>query len=181
MLRNTATTYGVVTRTLHWTIGLLIIALIGIGWYVVDAGYMAPNYQTLLDLHQSAGMLVLVLAALEIIWHVFSRPPGYIASLSTIERLAARAAHWLLYFMMFSIPLTGYIIATTEGGPVMLFGLVELPQLIETSGDVTALALDLHIYLAYATGVVAFVHVAAALKHHFINRDDTLRRMLGRA
>ncbi len=152
---------------------MLITALVISGWYVVEAGYMAARYRLVLDGHQLVGLIVLVLGLGMVIWHRISGRPEFVATLTRAERIAARIVHWTLYALMLGLPVTGYLAATADG-PVKLFGLT-LPVLIR----VDSVALEVHVYAGYVVAVVAIFHASAALKHHFVNRDQTLRRMLG--
>lgn len=178
MLSNTPTSFGSLTRCLHWLIALSILALVALGWYLVDAGYYNPNYQRMLDWHQSLGVLVLVAVVLKFIWHAFSRPPPYLESVGQAVRWVAGAIRWVFYVLMLAIPITGYVIATGEDGPVTVFGFVTLPNIFGRNEDLNETALVIHLYTAYAIAGLAVVHGAGALKHHFIDRDRTLMRMV---
>lgn len=173
MLLNDRQRYGRISRYLHWVIAACIFLLALSGWYTVELGYMAPAYQRLLDWHQLIGLLVLALAVAMISWHLLSRPPTFLSTLNALEKIGARLVHTTLYASIIAIPITGYL-AATEDGPVTLFGLT-LPMLYKAPDS---LALSLHLYFGYAVVGVALLHALAALKHHFINKDSTLRRML---
>lgn len=173
MLSNDATHYGWLTRYLHWGIALAMVVVVASGWYAIDIGYMSPIYARLLDAHQLVGLCILAFGILMMLWHIGSRPPSHLASLSAFERWAARVVHTLLYLSLLLIPVTGYV-ATTQEGPQNIFGLT-LPALIV---DRESIALAMHYYLGYGIVALMAMHAGAALKHHFINRDSTLRRML---
>ncbi|MGI9335680.1 MAG: cytochrome b [Gammaproteobacteria bacterium] len=178
MFSNTDSSFGWLTRSLHWLIAIMILALVALGWYLVEAGYYDPNYQRMLDWHQSLGVLVLVLVVLKFAWHVLSRPPHYLDSVGRPERWLAGTIRWLFYGLMLAIPITGYVIATSEDGPVKVFGLFTLPAVFGRNADLNEVALEIHYYTAYAIAALAALHGAGALKHHFVDRDRTLMRML---
>jgi len=176
-LRNSADRYGLVAKALHWTIALVIIGLIASGWYMVGLSYYDRWYPRLLDLHKAFGILALELGALKILWSLYSRPPP-LSGLPRWERIAARSVHGMLYLLMLAVPVTGYAISTSAGDPVSVFGLYEVPALLPAWKGLERVATDLHYYLAYLTLALVVLHAAAALKHAFIDKDDTLRRMI---
>lgn len=180
MLKDTPERYGVVTKCLHWTIAFGTIGLIGLGWYMVGLSYYDRGYNSALTWHKSLGMIVLALALLFVVWKQFSRSPRLPASISSAQRLAATAAHHLLFLMMILIPITGYLISTSAGMPIAIFDWFEIPALIPVGERLRDLAIDIHFYCAYGTGVLAAGHAAAALKHQFVDRDGILARMLWR-
>ena len=178
MLQNSADRYGLLAKSLHWIIALLIIGLLWLGWYMVDLTYYDPWYYDSLAIHKALGMVVLLLALLTIFWHFYSRPPAYESTLKSWERLAARITHTLLFAAMVAIPITGYLISTSEGEAVSIFGWITIPALFPINDEVRNQAIDLHYYLAYGTAGLVLVHALAALKHQFVDRDNTLKKML---
>lgn len=178
MLRSTETAYGAITRLLHWVVALLIIGLIWLGWWMVDLGYYDRWYNRSLELHKSLGMAVLAIAVVKIAWVIYDGKPGFPASIRPLERAAATATHHLFYLLMLLIPATGYVISTSAGDGISVFGLFEIPPVIPVSERLRDAAIELHLWLAYGTGALAAGHALAALKHQFIDRDGTLRRML---
>lgn len=178
MFRSSKTDYGIITRLLHWLVALLIIGLIGLGWWMVDLSYYHRWYNRALDLHKALGMLVLALAAVKIAWLVFDGKPGFPDSIRSWERTAATAVHHLFYLLMLLIPVTGYIISTSAGDGISMFGWFEIPALLPAGETVRDIAIELHYWLAYGTAALVVVHAAAAVKHQIIDRDGTLRRMV---
>ena len=178
MLRSTDTHYGVVTRILHWVVALIIIGLIWLGWWMVDLSYYDSWYNRSLELHKSLGMAVLAIAAVKIAWVIYDGKPGFPQSIAPLERAAATSTHHLFYLLMVLIPATGYVISTSAGDGISIFGLFEIPAVFPTSETLRDIAIELHFWLAYATGALVVVHALAALKHQFIDRDGTLRRIL---
>lgn len=178
MLRSTDTRYSVITRILHWAVALLIIGLIWLGWWMVDLSYYDSWYNRSLELHKSLGMAVLAVAAVKIAWVIYDGKPGFPHGIKPWERAAATATHHLFYLLMLLIPATGYVISTSAGDGISIFGLFEVPAVMSVSENVRDLAIELHFWLAYGTGALVLVHALAALKHQFIDRDGTLGRML---
>lgn len=176
--RNSKDQYGLMTKGLHWVVGLLIMGLIWLGWYMVDLTYYHPWYYDSLMLHRSLGMVALVVALLMIGSRLHSRPPGLVSTIKPWERLVARLVHATLYTMMVLIPVTGYLISTSEGDPIALFGRFDIPAIIPVDDQARDWAIVLHYYLAYGTASLIGVHALGALKHQFIDHDGTLKRML---
>ncbi|MGQ0657606.1 MAG: cytochrome b [Chromatiales bacterium] len=170
--------YGVVAKLLHWSIALLIIALIGWGAWTVTLTYFDPWYNRSLEWHKALGMIVLGLAIFNLVWIIYSPLPALPASIRGWQRAAARATHGVLFVMTFLIPVTGYVISTSAGQEVSVFGLIAIPALLPRGETVRDLATELHFWLAYLTAVLVAVHAAGALKHQFIEKDGLLRRML---
>ncbi|MDX1512150.1 MAG: cytochrome b [Gammaproteobacteria bacterium] len=177
MFRSSESRYGIVTRLLHWLVALLIIGLIGLGWWMVDLSYYDKWYNRSLDLHKALGMLVLLLAMIKIGWVAFDGKPGFPESMKRWERIAATAAHHTFYLLMILIPVTGYVISTSAGDGISVFGWFEIPAIMPAGDKLRDLAIELHYWLAYGAAVLVLMHAAAALKHQFIDRDGTLRRM----
>jgi cytochrome b561 len=178
MLKNSPESYGAVSKTLHWSLALLIIGLIWLGWYMVDLTYYDTWYNDSLSLHKSLGMLVLVLALVKLAWVSYSKLPDYSPTLKPWERAAARITHAILFFVMFAIPITGYFISTSAGDPISIFGWFDIPALFPVGEAPRDIAIELHYYLAYATAGLVALHALAALKHQFVDRDNALGKML---
>ena len=155
-----------------------MLVLVVTGWYAISLSYMSPWVKPLLDWHQALGITVFALGIGLMGWHTMSRPPAHVPTLTSPERLAARIVHLLLYASLIIVPITGYV-AATEDGPIVLFGIALPPLPMATLNKSSALALTLHWYTGYGIMVVAGLHALAALKHHILNRDETLLRMLG--
>jgi len=177
---NSETGYGLVAKLLHWLIGLLIIGLIWLGWWMVDLSYYDRWYNDALEIHKALGMIVLGLAGVKLLWMAFNRAPRFPDSVRRWQAVAARATHHTLVLMMLAIPVTGYLISTSDGKEVSIFGLLEVPALIGKNETVRDAAIALHFYLAYITAGLVVVHALAALKHQLIDRDGTLARMIWR-
>jgi cytochrome b561 len=169
------TRYTRVAIWLHWTIAVLLVTNLGIG-LLMDA---LPDGTVLL--HKSIGMLVLLLSLLRLGWRLGHRPPPLPASVKPWEKGLAHAAHWLLYALMILIPLSGWIFtsASPKRHPLEFFGLFELPYFPVPQAKATSHVWhERHETMAYLILALLVLHIAAALKHRFFDRDRTLDRML---
>ncbi len=178
MLRNSKNRYGLVTKLLHWLIALGIIGLIGLGWWMVGLSYYDSWYNRGLELHRELGMLVLGLACVYLLWKVVSPSPPVQSELLSWEKMAAHVAHFLLILAMFAIPVSGYMISTSAGAGFSFFGLFQVPAVTAISNEMRDLAIDFHYYVAYGLIAVILAHAGGALKHQFIDKHGTLKRML---
>lgn len=180
-MANAENGYSLVSRLLHWAIGVLMLGLIWLGWYMVGLTYFDKWYNESLALHKALGMFVLTLAVIFLIWRRIVLSPPYLPALKQWERISATVMHSLLLTMLVALPITGYFISTSAGQPIDIFGWFEIPSIVVINNTARDVAIDLHYYFGYGTGLLACLHVAAALKHHFIDRDETLIRMLRRS
>lgn len=178
MLRNSKANFGLISKVLHWLIALGIIGLTALGWWMVGLSYYDSWYNRGLELHRAVGMTVLCLACFFIAWKFISPSPDLQAELADWEKLAARAAHGLLLVAMLVIPISGYVISTSAGAGFAFFGLFDFPAIVQTSEPTRDLAIEIHYYVAYGLIAVVVAHAGAALKHQFIDKHDTLKRML---
>ncbi len=179
-LRNTTLRYGAVAMTLHWLIAAMILGLIVLGWVMVQIpdAEIAVRYR-LYQLHKSLGFTVLLLAALRLGWRLINPVPPLPGGLKPYERRLARATHGALYALMLAVPVAGWIMVSASPFPTgLVFGLFAIPDLLAADGAVQEIAFEVHENLAWLFLPVLALHVAGALKHHFVLKDDVLRRML---
>ncbi|HEY1097143.1 MAG TPA: cytochrome b/b6 domain-containing protein [Alphaproteobacteria bacterium] len=176
MLRNTLSNFGTIAKTFHWVMALMIIGLLGLGLYMTRLD-LSPQMFKLYGLHKSFGITVLVLAALRVLWRLSNVHPLPLATHQPSEKILARIAHFLLYVAIFLMPLSGWIMSSAKGFSVSVFGWFTLPNLFKPDEAVAHLFAEIHEYSAYALIILIGLHAAGALKHHMIDRDDTLRRM----
>lgn len=174
---NTRNGYGAVARALHWWMAALMISLIGLGLYMT-AQPDGDLKWWLYDYHKSLGVLVFGLLLIRALWRRFSPPPSLPASMTGFEAFAAHAAHLLLYAAMLTLPVTGYLDSAFGGYHISIFGLFDIPMLFEKNKPLFELTVQAHRWIAYGLGLLVLAHAGAALKHHFIQRDDVLLRML---
>lgn len=169
------------TRTaigLHWIMALLIIAAFGLGWFMTDIPGFSMAKLKYYSWHKWLGVTVFMLAVIRVLWRMLNPPPALDASISKIQQLAAHILHWILYFLIFAVPLSGYFYSLAAGFPVVYLGIIPLPVLIQADFQLAESLKELHEILTYSMAILVLAHVAAALKHHVIDRDNTLSRML---
>jgi len=177
LIRNTHERWGAVAKTLHWLLALAIFVMMGLGLLMVDYSDLQTRFQ-MYFYHKSLGILILVLVALRLVWRLFNPTPRLPDSVPTHERWLAHAGHAALYLLMLALPLSGWVISSSSGFGLQVFGLVKLPEIVESNKELQTLAETVHYWLFWALVALVVVHVAAALKHHLISRDNVLRRML---
>lgn len=175
-LRNTPERYGSVAQALHWVIVLLLIGQVAVGKIAEE---MPDGFGKLVLLarHKSVGITILALAAIRLAWRLFDRPPPP-PPMPRWQLVASRTTHWGFYALLFAMPLTGWMMSSASNYPVSWFGLVQLPDFVAPDRDLKHLFEEIHETLAKALIALALLHVAAALKHHFVDRDGLLQRML---
>ncbi len=168
------------TRTaisLHWLIALLIFVALPLGVYMHDLP-LSPTKLQLYSYHKWIGVTVFMLAVLRLSWRVTHRPPPLPDSMPTWEKLAAESVHYLLYALIFAIPLSGWLMSSAKGFQTVWLGVLPLPDLIGKNAELGDLLHEIHEALNLALLGLVLAHVGAALKHHFIQHDDILARML---
>ena len=178
MLRNNEDQYGWVTIVIHWLMAVVVLGMFAVGWYMVDLTYYDELYKTLPEIHKSIGILLVFVLLLRLVWR-WSNPSPRPLSRKPLEIAGARYAHLLMYFLLGFIFASGYLISTAEGAPIYVFDWFSVPATITSIPEQEDIAGVIHEYLAYVLMALVAVHALAALKHHFVNRDNTLRRMLG--
>ncbi|HEX8989065.1 MAG TPA: cytochrome b [Rhodocyclaceae bacterium] len=168
------------TRTaigLHWTIALLIFVTFPLGLYMADLR-LSPLKLRLYSYHKWIGITVLALAVLRLLWRIRHRPPPLVPGMPRWQEIAAHASHHLLYLFVLVVPLSGWLMTSALGIPVVLFGVLPLPDLVGRDKALGEALKEVHESLNYAMLAVVALHVAGALKHQLIDRDGTLARML---
>lgn len=175
-LSDTIDGYGIVTRLLHWLMAVLIVGLFVLGVWMVGLDYYSPYYTSAPDLHRSLGIVTGVFVVARFGWVVFNTRPAN-PELSPAENTIATLVQWAFYPLIAAIVVSGYLIATTDGRAIDIFGLFALPSAV-TDRSVTDTAGFAHQWIAYGTLALAAVHTAAALKHHFWDRNSVLKRMV---
>jgi len=178
--RNTETNYGLVSVGIHWLMALIIPGVFALGLWMVDLTYYDAWYKRAPEIHKGIGVLLFLTLVFRVFWRGVNPKPRPEPGLSTFERVAASGAHTTLYLLLFAVMLSGYLISTADGRPIVVFGLFQVPATIAGLPNQADIAGQVHLILAIALVSLAGVHALAALKHHFIDRDGTLVRMLGR-
>jgi cytochrome b561 len=170
------TTYTPVAKGLHWLMAVLILGLLALGIYMSDLP-LSPQKLTLYSWHKWAGVSVFLLVWLRLAWRVTHRPPALPESMAPLMRLAAHAGHVLLYVLMIAIPLSGWLMSSAKGFQTVWFGVLPIPDLVGRDKALGDLLQQVHKLLNLLLMLTLAGHVAAALWHHFVLKDDTLRRM----
>ncbi len=168
--------YHPVSMALHWLLALMILGSLGMGLYMTGLPF-SPERLKLYNWHKWAGVTILVLSALRLLWRLTHRPPADLP-MSAWQQRAAHAAHAALYLLFFAVPLVGWAYSSAAGFPVVLFGVLPLPDFVAPDRALAESLKALHQGLAYALAAVIALHIAAALKHHFSDRDGLLLRMM---
>lgn len=180
-LANTPTRYGFVSMLIHWGMAALLIALFVLGWYMVrlpDAGFDQEKISLILA-HKSIGMVALLLALLRVVWRRITVLPRLADSVPDGQKAAAIFVHLCFYALMLALPITGWLMSSAGGFPVFVwFDRFPLPDFIHTNPHLFRVFIDVHRWLAYALLALLAVHSVAALVHHSVLRDDTLKKML---
>ncbi|MGO1540236.1 MAG: cytochrome b [Luteimonas sp.] len=175
--KNTAQRWGGVSQALHWLVVALILLQGTLGLLMVDMPN-SPDKIRAYALHKSIGLTILALAALRLGWRMHAGAPLPVAGTPGWQRAGARISHWLLYALLFAIPLSGWLFNSAAGFPLQWFGLFNLPSIAATDPALRELAAATHEWLFWLLVALALVHAAAALHHHLFKGDATLARML---
>ena len=162
----------------HWIIALLIILAWPLGVYMHDLP-LSPDKLKLYSYHKWIGITVLLLFVPRILWRITHRPPAALPMPAWQHRIA-EGTHHLLYLLMFLVPLSGWLMSSAKGFQTVYFGVLPLPDLLAKDKALGNLLETVHVALNFTLIAVLLGHVGAALKHHFIDRDDVLTRMLPR-
>ena len=171
--------YDAVAKTLHWLILALLIAQFIFAWTMPHIGRNTP-VTTLISLHFTFGVTILVVAAVRLAWRMTHREPLPEDGIPPWQTASARLVDWLLYLLLFVVPILGWINASWRGMPIVMFG-AELPRLVAMRAPGWQWTGEIHTLLAdYAMLGLVGLHVFAALYHHFVRRDRVLQRMLPR-
>lgn len=179
--RNSSANYGVISILLHWLVALAVVGLFALGYWMVGLNYYSSWYRTAPEIHKGVGILLFGLMLLRVIWRFISPGPAPLVSHGRVTRLATKLGHGVLYVGLFVLMISGYLISTADGRAINVFGWFDVPALITGIANQEDIAGLVHEYLAWALIVFAGIHALAALKHHFVDRDSTLKRMFGRA
>ena len=170
------TTYTPVAKGLHWLMAVLILGLLALGLYMHELP-LSPQKLTLYSWHKWAGVTVFLLVWVRLLWRVMHRPPALPASMAPLMRLAAHAGHGVLYLLMVAIPLSGWLMSSAKGFQTVWFGVLPIPDLVRRDKVLGDLLQEVHEALNVLLMLTLAGHVGAALWHHFVLKDDTLRRM----
>lgn len=169
--------YNLVARIIHWLSAVVVIAMFALGIWMMDLTYYSEWYKIAPYWHKSVGILLAAVTILRLIWKHITPSPEVEGK--SYEVVAAKAAHMLMYLMLFTLFVSGYLISTSDGRGIEVFNWFTIPGLGELFAGQSDIAGLVHYYVALVLIAIAGVHALAALKHHFIDKDNTLRKMLG--
>ncbi|MCV2367517.1 cytochrome b [Roseateles oligotrophus] len=168
--------YSAVAMALHWLLALAIVGSLGLGLYMSDLPF-SPSRLKLYNWHKWAGVSILLLSALRLLWRLTHRPPADLP-MPALQARAAHLTHALLYALFFAVPLAGWAYSSAAGFPIVWFGVLPLPDFVPVDKALAEAFKLAHKLLAYGLTALILAHLGAALKHHFIDRDGLLQRML---
>ena len=176
MMKNTANTYGVVAKSFHWLLFLMLTFSIVAGNFLASLPKGAEKLQAA-GMHKSFGAVILMLIMLRLVWKLINVSPKLPDETTAAEAFIAKAMHWGLYALMFAQPLAGIMMSQSAGIPVSFFGLFEFPVFLDKNPELAKTFLSIHgtVWILLVIAVVG--HAGAALHHHFIKKDNVLKQM----
>jgi cytochrome b561 len=177
MEHETVAQYTGTAKVLHWLMALLIIGLFALGQYMSDLS-MSPHKLQLYSWHKWVGVTVFFLLLVRVGWRITHQPPALPEKMSKYQRLASHVGHAALYLLMLAIPISGWLMSSAKGYQTVWFGVLPIPDLLGKDKQLGDILAELHGALNGLLMFILAVHVLAALKHHFIDRDNILRRIL---
>ncbi|TXH56881.1 MAG: cytochrome b [Burkholderiaceae bacterium] len=175
MTSATSARYSGPAIALHWLLALALFGAFAVGLYMTDLP-LSPQRLKLYNWHKWAGICILALSALRLLWRLTHRPPADVP-MPAWQRRASHATHHLLYVLFFAVPLAGWAYSSAAGFPIVVFGVLPLPDFVAPSKELAEAIKPLHKILAFTMAALVLVHVGAALKHHLVDRDGLLDRM----
>lgn len=179
-IMNTTKKFGIITKFLHWSIAGLVFLQFALAYWVI---YVLPEKSPLAgfligSLHKPLGILLLILALLAIIWKLINTRPIFPINMLAWEKTLAKLVHGLLYLCLIIMPISGIIMSITGGRPPNFFGLFQFPMLMAENKELSNFFFIIHQFTSFFLLGLICLHILAALKHHFINKDEVLKRML---
>lgn len=163
--------------TLHWLVAILIVGTFGVGLYMHDLP-LSPMKLKIYSWHKWAGVTIFFLVVVRLAWRLGHRPPALPAGMPRWQQAVASGLHTLLYLFMAAIPVSGWLMSSAKGFQTVWFGVLPLPDLVGKDKELGDVLQTVHMGLNYGFALLVLIHVAAAIKHHLVDRDDTLVRML---
>ncbi|MDI9244851.1 cytochrome b [Marinobacter sp. CHS3-4] len=178
-VKNSRERYGVVSISLHWLVAVAVIGLFALGYWMVDLDYYHDWYKQAPDIHRAVGLLLFAVMVFRLVWRWMNKSPVPMPNHLKAEVIAAHVAHGLLYLLIYVAMISGYLISTADGSSISVFGWFDVPSATGRIKGMEDTAGDIHYWVTWSIIVLAGIHALGALKHHFLDKDDTLRRMLG--
>lgn len=171
--------YTRTAKALHWLMTVLLVGLLALGFYMHDLP-LSPDKLQLYAWHKWAGVTAFLLVCVRLAWRLSHRPPALPQTMPRLMQVAAHGGHALLYLLMIAIPLSGWLMSSAKGFQTVWFGVLPIPDLLEKNKELGDLLASVHKTLNVLFVAVLLGHVIAAFKHHFMDKDDVLARMLPR-
>ena len=168
--------YTAVAMAFHWLLAVMITASFAFGLYMVDLPF-SPARLKQYNWHKWAGITILALSAARLLWRLSHSPPALTIPMPSWQKKSSQAAHLLLYVLFFAAPLAGWAYSSAAGFPVVYFGLVPLPDLVSPNVELAGALKLTHRTLVYSLAALVSLHVLAALKHHYFDRDRLIDRI----
>jgi len=178
MLKNTKQKFGLITKLFHWLSAITIFGLFALGYWMVDLDYYSQWYQTAPHWHESIGILLLIATIARLVWRYINIKPAAIDTHSMAVQRSSAIVHGILYLMLVLMMFSGYLIPTADERVISVFSWFDVPSLGQLFANQEDVAGAIHKYGSYAIIAIAILHALGALKHHFIDKDDTLKRMI---
>ncbi len=175
--RNSSVEYGSVAKLFHWRLFVLIVSLLAVGIFMANQTF-TPEIFTLYKWHKTIGVVALVLVVGRLIWRFMSPPPPLPTETPALEKWAAHGTHFLIYAAIVIIPVSGWLMSSAAPFPNLIIGDIQLPALIEQNEEASKFWSTVHYWAGRALIALLALHVSAALFHHFVRKDQILRRML---
>ena len=174
---NEQTHYTGTAKSLHWLMALMIFGLLALGLYMADLP-LSPEKLKLYSWHKWAGVTLFVLLLPRLAWRISHRPPALPEHMSKMVRLTSHLAHIALYVLMVALPLSGCLMSSAKGYQTVWFGILPIPDLIPKDKVMGDYLKEVHESLSWVLMMILAAHIVAAIKHHFVDKDDVLMRML---
>ncbi|VUD48770.1 Cytochrome b561 [Thalassocella blandensis] len=179
MIKNSSEAYGWVSIALHWITAVTVVGLFALGLWMMSLDYYDTWYKKGPDLHRSIGVLLVLLVIFRLVWRLVNPKPADLPTHKKWEKVSAHIAHWLFYILIILMFPTGYFITTAEGQSLYVFDWFAIPSSITGVDLMADISGEIHEIIAFTIIGLAVVHALGALKHHFLDKDSTLKRMLG--
>lgn len=177
-IKNDQQHYGLIAIAFHWLIAIGTFALFGLGLWMVELGYYDTWYHKAPEIHGGAGMLLFILLLMRIVWKQCNIRPESLDNHKQWQKISANVAHHSLNGLLLVITISGYLIVTAKGDALNVFNLFSVPATLSGFVNQADFAGDCHLVAAWFLMVLAIIHALASLKHHFIDKNNTLKRML---
>ena len=176
--KNTINSFGSIAKSFHWIVAILIIAMLVFGYFLEDFNGK-PAQEIVYNTHKTIGIVILALVILRLGWRWMNIQPGYSATLPSMYKTFVKLAHYAIYLVIIAMPMSGWVMATAAGHVPHFLGWFYFPMPgISLNEHLAGQMYELHNILAIVLIVLISFHVLAALLHHFVLKDNVLKRML---